>query len=73
MKKMKQNLNEEENSSKATNFAGSGMAIGAAIGMIFGLLMFEDLPMGYVIGAALSLVIGAVIDAQGGHVINPDE
>ncbi len=61
---MKQNLNKQENSRRNTNFAGSGMVIGAAIGMIFGMLLFESQAIGCVFGAALGLVIGAAIDAQ---------
>jgi len=38
--------------------------IGTVIGMIFGLMMFENLTMGSVIGAAVGLDIGAMMDAQ---------
>lgn len=48
---------------KTVYYAGSGLAVGAAIGMIFGLLLFEDLAWGCFIGAALGLLIGAAIDA----------
>ena len=62
---MKQNLSKkEEKSREDTNYAGSGLVIGAATGMIFGLVLFENLAVGCVIGAALGLVIGAAIDAQ---------
>jgi len=63
---MKQNPSKGENSRKTAYYAGSGLAIGAAIGMIFGLMLFENLAWGCVIGAGVGLVIGAVIDAQGG-------
>ena len=64
---MKQNSSKGENSRKTVYYAGSGLAIGAAIGMIFGLLLFENLALGCAIGAALSLVMGAAIDAQRRH------
>ncbi|MDO9545963.1 MAG: hypothetical protein Q7J07_04325 [Pelolinea sp.] len=62
---MKQNSEKRENPLKATNFTGSGMAIWAAIGMVFGLMLFESQAIGCAFGAALGLVIGAAIDVQG--------
>lgn len=71
---MKQNLSKkEEKSREDTNYAGSGLAIGAAIGIMFGLMLFEKQAMGCVIGAALGLVIGASIDAQKSHYPDIDE
>ena len=70
---MKQNSSKGENSRKTVYYAGSGLAIGAAIGMIFGLMLFENLAWGCVIGAALGLVIGAAIDAQRRHETGSDE
>ena len=61
---MKQNSSKGENSRKTVYYAGSGLAIGAAIGMIFGLMLFENLAWGCAIGAALGLVIGAALDAH---------
>ena len=63
---MKQNSSKGENSRKTVYYVGSGLAIGAAIGMIFGLMLFENLAWGCVIGAAVGLVIGAAIDAHEG-------
>ena len=65
---MEQNSSKGENSRKTVYYAGSGLAIGAAIGMIFGLMLFENLAQGsaIAIGAAVGLVIGAAIDVQGG-------
>jgi hypothetical protein len=37
--------------------------VGAATGMIFGLMLFENLTLGCAIGAALGLIVGAAIDA----------
>ena len=60
---MKQNSTKKENSRKTAYYAGAGLAIGAAIGMIFGLLLFENLAFGCAIGAGVGLVMGAAIDA----------
>ena len=47
--------------------AGSGMAIGAAIGMIIGLLLWVDfLPM-VGVGVVAGLVVGAIVDLQRGR------
>jgi len=61
---MEQKSSKKEDSRKAAHYAGAGMAIGAAIGMIFGLLLFENLAWGCVIGTAVGLVMGAAIDAH---------
>jgi len=61
---MKRNSSKGEASRKTAYYAGAGLAIGAAIGMIFGLMLFENQAMGIAIGAALGLVIGAAIDAH---------
>ena len=71
---MEQNSSKGENSRKTAYYAGAGLAIGAAIGMIFGLLLFENLALGSTIGAAGGLVIGAAaIDAQGRRETDSDE
>ena len=70
---MKQNSSEGEKFRKTAYFAGSGLAIGAAIGMIFGLLLFENLAWGCVIGAAVGLVMGAAIDAHGRRATDSDD
>ena len=44
---------------------GVGIAVGAAIGMIFGLVLFDDWWWGPVVGTAAGLIIGAVADAWG--------
>jgi len=64
---MKQNSNRRENWGKIVYYAGSGLAIGAAVGMIFGLMLFENLALGSAIGAAAGLVMGAAIDARRHH------
>ena len=52
---------------KTAYYAGSGLVIGVAIGMIFGLMLFENLAWGCGIGAAAGLLIGAAIDAHEGR------
>ena len=69
---MKQNSSKGEKSHKTAYYAGSGLAIGAAIGMIFG-LMLDNLPMGLIFGAAVGLVMEAAIDARSHHETDPDE
>jgi len=61
---MEQKSSKGENSRKTAYYAGGGMGVGAAIGMIFGLLLFENLAWGCVIGAGVGLVMGAAIDAH---------
>lgn len=47
-----------------TSYAGLGISIGAAIGFIFGMILFDRMIYGAGIGAALGLIAGAAIDAQ---------
>lgn len=49
---------------KAPLNTGFGLAIGAALGMIFGMMLFDQLAYGALIGAGAGLIIGAVLDAQ---------
>ena len=59
------NNNTEDNEQKRIlTYAGARIIIGAALGMIFGLMLFEELALGSAIGAAIGLVFGAGIDAQ---------
>lgn len=53
-------------------WAGSGIALGAGLGIIFGLLLLGDnWFFGPAIGAAVGLLIGAIVDAQSGD--DPEE
>ena len=63
---MDTNSSKGDDTRKTVYYAGSGLAIGAAIGMIFGLMLLGNLALGSAIGAGVGLVIGAAIDAQGG-------
>jgi uncharacterized membrane protein len=69
---MKENPNKKEAAKTHYYYAGSGLAIGAGIGSIFGMLLFENLAMGAGFGAAMGLIIGAVIDSQRQAEQNPD-
>ena len=62
---MKQDSSKGEKTGKTMYCAGAGLSIGAAIGMIFGLMLFENQALGIAIGAAVGLVMGAAIDARG--------
>ena len=53
------------NSRKTAYYAGSGLAIGAGIGVTFGLMLFENLTWGCVIGTAVGLVVEAAIECKG--------
>ncbi len=70
---MESSPNKGRSSRKTVYYAGSGLAIGAAIGMIFGLMLFENLALGSAIGAAVGLVMGAAIDAQGRRETDSDD
>ena len=70
---MKSSSNKGRSSRKTAYYAGPGLAIGAVVGMIFGLMLFENLAWGPAIGAAVDLVIGAPIDAQTRHETGSDE
>ena len=65
--------NKGRSSRKTACYAGAGLAIGAAIGMMFGLMLFENLAWGSGIGAGVGLVFSAAIDAQMRHRTDSDE
>jgi uncharacterized membrane protein len=45
-------------------YIGSGIALGAGLGLIASLLFFDNLALSLIFGAAVGLVIGALIDWQ---------
>jgi flagellar biosynthesis protein FliR len=59
---MKQKSNGNKRS--ALPHKGSGMAIGATLGFIFGLMLFDNLALGLVLGVAIGLGIGSMVDIQ---------
>jgi flagellar biosynthesis protein FliR len=60
---MKTSLSEKGNSKTAT-YAGYGLAVGATLGMICGLMLSENLVLGCAIGATLGLGVAAAVDTQ---------
>jgi len=44
---------------------GLGLVFGAALGLVFGLMLFDDWWVGPMIGVAVGLVIGAVAELMG--------
>lgn len=45
-------------------YTGLGLVFGAALGMIFGMMLFSELWVGPLIGTALGLIVGAIIDVN---------
>jgi uncharacterized membrane protein len=54
--------NRKNNNRQRLSFAGAGLALGAAFGILFGMLLFENPWFGPILGAAAGLVIAALID-----------
>lgn len=57
-------MTENKNENKKLMYAGVGIAIGAAIGFIVGLILFDNMVLGTGAGAGIGLIMGAVIDLQ---------
>ena len=55
---------DEKKKKPALFYSDSGLVIGAALGLIYGLLLFDEMALGLVFGVAVGLVIGAILDAQ---------
>jgi hypothetical protein len=55
---------ETHNNGKNIQYAGVGIPIGTALGFLFGMLLFDNMPLGAGAGAAIGLIVGAAIDAQ---------
>ena len=60
---MEQKSNDKETQSNP-NYQGRGMAIGAALGLIVGMLLFDEIALGLVLGVAIGLGIGSIVDMQ---------
>jgi uncharacterized membrane protein len=56
----------QKNQTNRIVYAGLGIPFGAAIGLIFGLLLLDQMIIGVFIGAATGLIVGAIVDAQAG-------
>jgi uncharacterized membrane protein len=55
---------KDQQQKRKTSYTGIGIALGAPLGLIFGLLLFDNNGLGIVLGAALGVVIGAIADVQ---------
>lgn len=58
-------MTENSNSNRKIMYAGVGISIGAGIGFILGLILFDNMVLGMGAGAGIGLIVGAVIDLQG--------
>lgn len=47
---------------KLRAFAGGGMFLGAAFGILFGMLLFDDPWTGPIVGAGIGLITGAAAE-----------
>lgn len=54
--------NKERHRNKLYAFAGGGMFLGAAVGILLGMLLFDNPWYGLIIGAVLGLIIGGGIE-----------
>ena len=45
-------------------YTGTRIALGAGLGMLFGLMLLSNLPLGVMLGAVAGLLVGAVVDMQ---------
>jgi len=52
---------------------GLGIVFGAALGLLFGQMLFENWWFGPMIGVAAGLIVGAVADLQQGRDESPGE
>ena len=56
--------NIENNGGKRPSSTGTGVALGASLGAIFGLLVLDNLALGAALGVMIGIVISAIADAQ---------
>lgn len=61
---MKEQSNKENDRQESTSYAGLGISIGAALGLIFGMMLFDNLALGIGVGVSLGLIFGAAMDSQ---------
>jgi uncharacterized membrane protein len=45
-------------------YTGIGIALGAGLGVLFGMLLLDSLPLGLTMGVVAGLLVGAVVDMQ---------
>lgn len=61
---MEERNKPEKENKKRYAYTGLGISFGAAFGLIVGLLLFDNLALGFGIGVAMGLVFGSAMDAQ---------
>jgi uncharacterized membrane protein len=54
--------NSKNNKRKRLSFAGAGLALGAAFGILFGMLIFDNPWIGPALGAMAGLLIAALVE-----------
>ena len=59
--RMKQDSSRVEQVRKPVRYAGSGLAVGAGLGMIFDVMLFQNLALGSAIGASVRPATGAAM------------
>lgn len=58
-------MNEKTNKHTMNyHYIALGLIFGAALGLIVGLLLFDELLLGTFVGAALGLIVGSIVDLQ---------
>lgn len=63
------NKNQRDNQQKIS-YTGSGIALGAPIGMLLGLLLMDgNISLGLIIGASIGLIFGLLIDVLGNKIV----
>ena len=54
----------EQENKRRNSYTGLGIPLGAAFGFIVGLLLFDNLALGFGIGFAMGLVFDSAMDTQ---------
>jgi uncharacterized membrane protein len=54
--------NGEKKKRKTLAFAGAGLTLGAAFGILFGMLLFENPWYGLILGAGAGLLVAAIME-----------
>ncbi len=53
-----------DNKHTVTAYAGTGLALGAGLGIVFGGIVFGDIGIGLAFGAGIGLTLGAALKAR---------
>ncbi len=60
---MDKSEDKKDGDKRDDSLAGLGISVGAALGLIFGMLLFDNIALGIGLGTALGLFIGGAIKA----------